>query len=379
MAPIAIEPVEVPAEIRFPTKSVAPSATVKLPLINNGSLDNLEQFDVTPVIGTEFPEANLVDMLNAPNADELLTELALTISQRGVVFFRKQDNLTNELQKQLITRLGELSGKPESSGLHVHPVFSADGNHSGQADKEISTISSRTAKDLFSQSDRLDVCAKKQSSFQWHTDIAFEKVPASYSSLRLTELPKSGGDTLWASGYELYDRLSPAMQQFFEGKTCTYAVPGYNRAAKRGNFDLYSKPRGSPLNVGTELRATHPVVRTNPITGWKSLYALDCQQINGLTKGESNLFCDWLKKLIVDNHDLQVRLRWKNPNDIAIWDNRSTFHNATYDYFGLGDRFGNRAVGLAEVPYYDPNSKSRWESLEGSNIGKYLHMESITE
>lgn len=78
MAPIAIEPVEVPAEIRFPTKSVAPSATVKLPLINNGSLDNLEQFDVTPVIGTEFPEANLVDMLNAPNADELLTELALT-------------------------------------------------------------------------------------------------------------------------------------------------------------------------------------------------------------------------------------------------------------------------------------------------------------
>lgn len=59
------------------------------------------------------------------------------------------------------------------------------------------------------------------------------------------------------------------MQQFFEGKTCTYAVPGYNRAAKRGNFDLYSKPRGSPLNVGTELRATHPVVRTNPITGEK--------------------------------------------------------------------------------------------------------------
>lgn len=78
MAPIAIEPVEVPAEIRFPTKTVAPPATVKLPLINNGSLDNLEQFDVTPVIGTEFPEANLVDMLNAPNADELLTELALT-------------------------------------------------------------------------------------------------------------------------------------------------------------------------------------------------------------------------------------------------------------------------------------------------------------
>lgn len=33
---------------------------------------------------------------------------------------------------------------------------------------------------------------------------------------------------------------------------------------------------------------------------------------------------------------------------IAIWDNRSVFHTATFDYNGLGDRFGNRAVGLGE-------------------------------
>lgn len=46
-----------------------------------------------------------------------------------------------------------------------------------------------------------------------------------------------------------------------------------------------------------------------------------------------------------------------------IWDNRSVFHSATFDYEGLGDRFGNRAVGIGEKPYLDVDSKSRTEDL----------------
>lgn len=48
----------------------------------------------------------------------------------------------------------------------------------------------------------------------------------------------------------------------------------------------------------------------------------------------------------------------------AIWDNRSTFHTATFDYDEQGDRFGNRAVGIGEAPYLDPNSKGRREALD---------------
>lgn len=43
-----------------------------------GVLKPLKQFMVTPTVGTEFPEANLVEMLNAPNSDELLRDLAIT-------------------------------------------------------------------------------------------------------------------------------------------------------------------------------------------------------------------------------------------------------------------------------------------------------------
>jgi hypothetical protein len=48
---------------------------------------------------------------------------------------------------------------------------------------------------------------------------------------------------------------------------------------------------------------------------------------------------------------------------LAIWDNRSAFHSATFDYEGLGERFGNRVVGIGEKPYLDPNSKSKTEAL----------------
>lgn len=50
-------------------------------------------------------------------------------------------------------------------------------------------------------------------------------------------------------------------------------------------------------------------------------------------------------------------------NKTAIWDNRSVFHTATFDYDGFGERFGNRAVGLGERPYLDPQSTSRREAL----------------
>lgn len=57
-----------------------------------GVLDQYDSFDVTPIIGREFPNASIREWLEAPNSDELLKDLAVTISQRGVVFFRKQVN-----------------------------------------------------------------------------------------------------------------------------------------------------------------------------------------------------------------------------------------------------------------------------------------------
>ena len=179
-------------------------------------------------------------------------------------------------------------------------------------------------------------------------------------------------DTLWASGYELFDRISPPYQKFLESLTATYAQPKFNEAARDNNFKLFSTARGSPDNVGEDLVAVHPVIRTNPVTGWKSVFAVGhhVQKINDLAEGESRALLDWFVRLIVDNHDLQVRHRWQNPNDLAIWDNRSVYHAATPDYEGKGERLGHRAVSIGERPYYDPSSKTRREALSEASESK---------
>jgi alpha-ketoglutarate-dependent taurine dioxygenase len=215
---------------------------------------------------------------------------------------------------------------------------------------KFSTIDSELIKRIYKDAGKLTILSqeKKQNSGGWHSDIAFEPVPADYSSLRLEVLPKTGGDTLWASGYEIYDRISAPYQKFLEGLSATFSQPGFIEAAEKGGFTIYDKPRGAPENVGRELKAEHPVVRTNPVTGWKSIYTVGghISHIYDVTELDSKALLKWFGRLLVDNHDLQVRFKWKNPNDIAIWDNRSTFHTATYDIEGHGEMYGVRTVSL---------------------------------
>lgn len=127
---------------------------VREPLKTSGSLHSFEKFDVTTVIGTEFNEGvQLTDLLSAPNSDDLIRDLAIlgipysrwvdVVSQRGVVFFRSQD-ITVRQQEQLGTRLGELSGKPATSKLHIHPLtaeFSEFGDYISVISSEFNRIS----------------------------------------------------------------------------------------------------------------------------------------------------------------------------------------------------------------------------------------------
>lgn len=310
------------------------------PQTKSGALDGKFKFEeTTPVIGREYPSVNIVDdLLNASNADELIRDLAITsrlakrsqyqpadipiVSERGVVFFRAQDNLTNDLQKKLVHRLGQLTGKPSDSTLHIHPVLN-NTSEFGVDDAEISTISSLARKKIFvhEQTGR-QAGHRRYDAAQWHSDIQFEPIPADYTSLRLTQLPESGGDTLWASGYEIYDRFSRAYQAFFETLSATFVGDGFIRAAEANpeRVKLYEQERGSPQNTGKKLSAVHPVVRTNPVTGWKSVFALGPfpKYINELNDEESAELLKKFRSVITENHDLQVRFKWKNENDLGM-------------------------------------------------------------
>ncbi|PCH38855.1 taurine catabolism dioxygenase [Wolfiporia cocos MD-104 SS10] len=326
-----------------------------VPLKPTGALDKYEHVDLTPVIGREYPNVQLTDLLNAENADELIRELAIIVSQRNVVFFRNQD-IDIEKQKLLGNKLGILSGRPQNSGLHIHPTTQP----TSELGLEISVITSKNPKKKEYESE-LDI--SRFASREWHSDITFEPVPSDFAILKVHTLPEVGGDTVWASGYEAYDRLSPALAKHLEGLTALHDARQFKIYAKHIGITLNDGPRGNPENIGTSLQTIHPVIRTNPVTGWKALFVNKnfTRRILELTKDESDATLDYLHRLVTENHDLQVRFRW-NKNDVAIWANSASFHNVTRDY---GDEFreGNRVVSLGERPYFDPTSKSRREAL----------------
>ncbi|KAF8856096.1 putative TfdA family taurine dioxygenase [Acephala macrosclerotiorum] len=356
--PSLVEPSTPPSELAIRGGHEKARPREAGPFKYSGSLDSYEQFDSTPTVGREIPTLQIKSLLNSPNADTLIRDLAITVSERGVVFLRNQDTTTQDLIT-LGQKLSTLTGSPESSGLHIHPITEAN----SELGDQISVISSIKQKKGAQKPDPLTEPSKFASN-GWHADITFEPVPSNYALLKIHTLPPTGGDTLWASGYEIYDRLSPATAKYLEGSTAIHDANFFNGIAERLGHPLRDGVRGSELNQGKNLQAVHPVIRTNPVTGWKSVFVNKAftKRIVELTKDESDVILGYLFNLVSLNHDNQVRFKW-NKNDVAIWDNRSNWHTATFDY--QEDRIGDRVVSLGEAPYFDPQSVSRKVTLKG--------------
>jgi alpha-ketoglutarate-dependent taurine dioxygenase len=71
-------------------------------------------------------------------------------------------------------------------------------------------------------------------------------------------------------------RFSKPYRTFLESLTATFSGDGFLKAAAANpkEVKIHEGPRGAPENVGAHLTTVHPVVRTNPVTGWKSLFAV---------------------------------------------------------------------------------------------------------
>lgn len=306
--------------------STPPVHTVPLQLA--GALDGYARREITPVIGTEFKDANLVDMLHAPNADMLLRDLAVLVSQRGFCVFRGQSNLSIADEKMLAHRLGQLTTRPYTSGLYIHPVNQME-TADGTIDPEVMSPSRDTKKKLYIREGGYSKGSERNQSRAdgWHTDGSFENVPPDYTLLHMVKVPAegSGGDTMFASAYEAYDLLSKPMKTFLEGLNAVFMPWDHRPENIIGH--MWKGTRGAPENYGAHLRAVHPCVRTNPVTGWKGLYAFGhhLDEFEGLGDVENRMLKEYVQRLVTENHQLQARVRWEQ-DDLVIWDNRAVYH-----------------------------------------------------
>lgn len=165
----------------------------------------------------------------------------------------------------------------------------------------------------------------------WHTDHSYDQIPAMGSILVARELPPSGGDTEWAHMGEAYDALPDDLKAEIDGLEAFHTADHvYKADGLYAQTDMGKSLRGQDLKTG----AVHPVVIRHPHTGRKLLYVNTAFTINfvGKTREESlpllHRLCD--AALEAGN---TCRLQWR-PGTVAIWDNRTTWHNAMNDYQG---------------------------------------------
>ncbi|SCV71701.1 BQ2448_3289 [Microbotryum intermedium] len=330
------------------------SGLQRKPLELSGALNENKypRVQLTPAIGVEFAKSVRLSEIRAlpqEEQDNVLHDLAITISRNGVVFFQDQSDLTPEDLGRIALRLGELAGKPESSTLHIHPTQELT-----ETGLPLGKISSKPD----AEGRQISFADSGLTSKGWHSDVSFEPKPALYTILQMHTLPKTGGDTLWSSNYSAYDRLTPPLQAFLSGLTATHDAWRFREQAAKNGYKLRTAPRGSPENQGDAFKAVHPIVRTNPVTGLNALYVNKTftTKIDQLSYDESAVLLDYLFRLQHESHDTHVKYHW-SKNNVAIWDNSVVNHLATFDFKEY--RAGDRAVVVGDRPYFDPAGVSR--------------------
>jgi len=160
----------------------------------------------------------------------------------------------------------------------------------------------------------------------FHSDYSYLEMPARATMLYSIEVPRAGGDTLFANQYAAYDDLPGAMKKRLEG------LVAMHHYGNRDDLEESSRTAASLLTEEQKrgLRwVRHPVARRHPVTGRTALYAISGSSfgIEGMPEAEARTLLDDLKRHAT-LEKYRVRLTY-GVGDVVIWDNASLLHSAT--------------------------------------------------
>jgi taurine dioxygenase len=269
------------------------------------------ELDVTPLSGSIGAVIRGLDLTDLDDAT--VAAVRRVWLSRRVVFFPGQ-HLDPESHQAFAGRFGELTeGHPVIPGLPGSPnVF------------EIDYTKARTVYANYG-----DVSTRRQG-LDWHTDVTFVKRPPLGSILRAVVVPPAGGDTLFSDQVAAFADLSPALQAFLSTLTAVHdgqsQFKGVLDAVGEGRWEGKALPSLDPV--------VHPVVRTHPETGDRSLFVNPgfTSHIVELDRSESDALLAFLYRHSV-RPEFTVRYHW-SVGDVGFWDNRSTQHSVVGDFGG---------------------------------------------
>ena len=259
---------------------------------------------LTPHIGAELVGVNLAE---AARNDDLFGAIKAALLQHKVLFLRDQD----------ISRADHVAFAERFGPLEDHPVAGSDPDHPGLV---------RIYKDENSPPDFYEN--------SWHADTTWREVPQMGAVLRCVTCPPVGGDTMWANMERAYEDLADHIKETIAPLKARHSIEASFGARMPEEKRLALKAQYPD--------AEHPVVRTHPETGAKSLYvcgftthftnfhtAANVRYGQDYAPGGANLLHYLIGRAQIPEY--QVRWRWR-PGAMAIWDNRCTQHYAVMDY-----------------------------------------------
>jgi alpha-ketoglutarate-dependent taurine dioxygenase len=261
------------------------------------------QFEVRPTSGALGAELLGIDLAHALDA-EAVAHIQQALNEHSVIFFRDQ-RLTPDQHIAFAERMGT---------ININRFFKTAPNC-----PQIAVV-------------RKEAVQKTNIGGGWHTDHSYDQIPALGSILLAREIPRRGGDTMFACMAQAYDALSEGLKRTLKGLRAVHS--------SRHVFGVEShqaNPERKDRLVNAELAtqdAVHPVVIRHPETGRHTLYVnpLFTTHFERWTARESKPLLDFLYQHAA-SPEFQTRFRWEEGS-IAFWDNRATWHYALNDYQG---------------------------------------------
>jgi|TARA_B100000959_G_scaffold1535_1_gene1660 taurine dioxygenase len=262
-----------------------------------------KEIEVTPQSAALGAVISGVDLSKEPSK-HAMAELEDAFGRYSVIFFRDQ-NLTPQQHIALAERWGAINVNRFFKPLDGYPQIAQ----------------------VIKEADQ-----KENIGGTWHTDHSYDLIPAMGSILCAREVPTVGGDTLFSSMYLAYQALSEDMKKMLADLKAWHSS---RHAFGYSVTDSEHYEDGRLANPGQATQdALHPVVLTHPLTGRKALYvnADFTVRFDNWTVEESQPILDLLYAHGA-RQEFTCRFHWE-PDSIAFWDNRATWHYAMNDYQG---------------------------------------------
>ena len=258
----------------------------------------MKEFKLTPLsdlMGAEISGIDLKQKIDKITKDKLLN----AVKKYLMVCIKNQD-----LNPAELADVSRIFGNPKKYFMQHETVDNIP---------EVIVVSNRTSDNK-----------PRVYASHWHTDDSYREKPATLTFIYPDTLPKNGGGTDFINCYSVFQNLPENLKNKISNLSAIHKWQSRRNVSKVAKLSKEQEEQTPDVE--------HPLIRTHPISGEKSLYINPnrIDHIAGFDDFESDKLLDELYEF-----SFQSKFQYSHSyqeGDLVIWDNRCTMHKANSDY-----------------------------------------------